>query len=142
MLGRNHIPIRHNVIDVVGAQRARKTEIVDLNRTRSMGKNALPGTTEIAIEIHQYVDLPLLHHRRRLEIAHPRDIDHFIEGLFDSAPKLAPVTPAVVKSDQLEAIPVMQLEQLRHQDGGRLGAKLARQITQTNLCVWVAFAVP
>ncbi len=131
----NHVRVGDDRVQVGRAQRAREAEVVHLHRRRPAREHAGAAQAEPAVEVHEDVDAAVGDGLRRGGVGEPGDVDDLVERGVQAPAQRAAVVPAVVERDDLEALAVVQLEQLHREDGCGLVAELAAEVADSDLRV-------
>src|ERR1019366_4648316 len=120
---RNHGRVGHDVIDIVRAQRAGKTQIIDLNGGGAQGEEIHPHLAEIAVDIDQNVDVVGDDGGGGIVVGQGSDGNEFVETSHHTLAHGAAVIVTIVESEHFETRAVVALEQAGHQIHSGLGAK-------------------
>src|SRR5215831_12516055 len=105
--------VGEDVVDVICAHGAGKTEMVHLHGCRSPGKDPCPCSFREAHQVNGNIDFHTSHHSGDVRIAFVANVDEMLKCRLESGAHLAPVVTAKGERDRLEAFLVEVLEHAR-----------------------------
>jgi len=122
----DHGRVGNHIIHVLGAHGAGIAEVVDLDRSTSLGKDARPCIRGVALQVDGNVDAQLSGAARNLTVALVPDIDEFVKSRSHPLAHFILFVRTEGKPVQLELVCVVSFEQLCHQIGSSVVVEICR----------------
>ena len=133
LVERQHRLVGDHIVDEVGTHSSRIAEIAHLDGRGAVGEDAGTGVLGVALQVDRDVDVELVQKLRDVEVALRSDVVELIERPHQAGPHIALIVATEGDADNLEARAIVQLEQLSHQEGGRMPVEIRGQIGDSNL---------
>ena len=132
LIRRHKEPIDDNVIDKVGSHRAGIADIAHLDRRRPVGEDRSPAVRGITRQIDQDIDAVGMDQLGRPPVRHLADIDKAIKGADQARAHRAGVVRTAGIADDVEALPVVALDQSGDQKRDRMLAEIGGEIAEAD----------
>ena len=134
----DEVAVGDDVIDPGQTGAPGEAEVGHLHRGRTVGEDQRPGARGEPLQVDQHVYLVGAYAFGRLAVVHAADLDEVIHRAHDAATQGSPVLAAPAESIDLEALAVVEFEQLHGEQGNRVQAEVRGQIADSDFFMPVA----